>query len=311
MGAAKSKKTIFLIGYFPSQEGLFREALEAYTLTFLSISSHTTSEVARAPCDLVFLNHRTDSSPATLKLVREINRTTQTGIPIVLTFDQGLEKIAVEALKEGVVDSVTTKELVPSIITMVATRTIEHKKWENLYHVLRSDGKKSSLKDPVTETFNLPYFEMRVAEEIDRSRRYDYPVTLVLLNVDEFSEVNKVLGKKGGDSLLRELAQLVSADLRFSDLVTRLEDDQFALLLPHTALEQSEALWKRLASNIQSHPFRFGEKNLFITVRAALVPLNRDIEKIDALLKRIEKVPRHTADAPLPVLQLTKSETSS
>lgn len=305
MVAARGKKQINLIGYFPSQEGLFRQALDSFDLTFLPHAPDAATQISAGSCDLLFLNYRNGSSPNTLELLKEINRSTQNGIPVVLTFDQGLEKVAVEASKEGVVDSITTEELVPSIIAMVATRTIEHRKWENLYHSLRSNtGAAASLKDPVTETFNLPYFEMRVVEEIDRSRRYDYPVTLLLLNVDQFAEVNKAMGKEGGDALLRELAQLIAADLRFSDLVTRLEDDQFALLLPHTSLESADAIWKRLSSNIQAHPFRFGEKNLFITVRAALVPLNREIEKIDSLLKGIKKVPRQKAEDELPVLQL-------
>ena len=56
--AAKGKKEIFLIGFFPSQEGLFREALDSFRLTFLDLSSKAVAEAIRVSPDLIFLHHR-------------------------------------------------------------------------------------------------------------------------------------------------------------------------------------------------------------------------------------------------------------
>lgn len=100
--------------------------------------------------------------------------------------------------------------------------------------------------DPLTGALNRSGLEARVGQELDRSTRTDQPLVLVLLDLDNFKQVNDVHGHAAGDRMLVELVRCVRAQLRPYDLVARLGGDEFLILMPARTGAEADALLDRV-----------------------------------------------------------------
>ncbi|HHV94074.1 MAG TPA: GGDEF domain-containing protein [Firmicutes bacterium] len=109
-----------------------------------------------------------------------------------------------------------------------------------------------SSKDPVTGVYNRKKFDEALDEWIGFSKRYGNPLSLILLDVDNFKEVNDTYGHIVGDSVLKSVAATVSQSIRDTDVFARWGGDEFALLLPNTDIRQAEKLAERIRKCISS-----------------------------------------------------------
>ncbi|MBN2288116.1 MAG: GGDEF domain-containing protein, partial [Candidatus Glassbacteria bacterium] len=91
--------------------------------------------------------------------------------------------------------------------------------------------KKMSIFDEQTQTYNSTYFRRLLEEELGRAGRYGRKLTLLMLDIDRFKEINDRLGRKGGDLVLRQLAGLISKTLRHPDNLARFGGEEFVVLL--------------------------------------------------------------------------------
>jgi diguanylate cyclase (GGDEF)-like protein len=108
------------------------------------------------------------------------------------------------------------------------------------------DGAKDLLTD--LPTFN--HFARRLADEFNRSRRVGRCVSVVLIDVNNLSAVNKEYGVQAGDEVLRHVALAIENTKRFSDVVARLGDDEFGVLLTNTGEEGVNAFIERLEDRL-------------------------------------------------------------
>jgi diguanylate cyclase (GGDEF)-like protein/PAS domain S-box-containing protein len=102
---------------------------------------------------------------------------------------------------------------------------------------LQQDLKHQAIHDPLTGVYNRRYFNERIGEEVERSRRYHHPISFLMLDIDRFKEINDTFGHQMGDKVLQEVAGLVSDQLRENDLVIRYGGDEFLIVLPETNSE--------------------------------------------------------------------------
>ncbi|MFC4069771.1 GGDEF domain-containing protein [Actinoplanes subglobosus] len=109
----------------------------------------------------------------------------------------------------------------------------------------------SSRTDPLTGCLNRRGFDERMAAELADAERAGTPVTLVLLDLDHFKEVNDTHGHRAGDELLAWTGQELRADLRAHDAVGRQGGDEFAMLLPGTDVEAAEVVVERLRERLR------------------------------------------------------------
>src|SRR5262249_32957913 len=115
----------------------------------------------------------------------------------------------------------------------------------------RDDLKKielSAVTDPLTGLHNRRLFQETFEKELNRAKRYSYPISLVALDLHRFKEVNDQLGHPRGDDVLRAVASTLRKSLRTSDSAFRVGGDEFSLLLPQTDAPQAFALSKRIGS---------------------------------------------------------------
>jgi len=111
--------------------------------------------------------------------------------------------------------------------------------------------KEKALRDPLTGLLNRGYFEDAILTEIERSRRYKRPLTLMMADLARFKLVNDRLGHQEGDRILSGVASVLRSQLRDSDWVVRFGGDEFLLVLPETGTGL-EALEARLKSAVEA-----------------------------------------------------------
>ena len=95
--------------------------------------------------------------------------------------------------------------------------------------------KEFSFKDEVTGLYNRRFFSIRLEEEVSRYRRFDHPVSVVLLDLDGFKAVNDELGHAAGDETLRGMAEILLKHSRGINVICRYGGDEFAILLVETS----------------------------------------------------------------------------
>jgi diguanylate cyclase (GGDEF)-like protein len=121
-------------------------------------------------------------------------------------------------------------------------------------HVRRSQLQLEDLAthDSLTRVLNARSFTEQVMHELERTRRYSRPMTLLYLDLDNFKAVNDTHGHQTGDAVLRLVADAIRRAVRQADLVGRLGGDEFAVLMPETDAAEADAVAQRLAAGLAS-----------------------------------------------------------
>lgn len=108
-----------------------------------------------------------------------------------------------------------------------------------------------SSHDGLTKAFNREAFDDILEEEMSRARRYKYPLSLCIIDLDNFKAYNDTYGHPKGDRLLIDFADRVQKAIRSADCLARYGGDEFCVLLPHTDLVSAEKFLSRILPEIQ------------------------------------------------------------
>ncbi|WP_158218142.1 GGDEF domain-containing protein [Roseateles puraquae] len=136
--------------------------------------------------------------------------------------------------------------------------------------------------DAVTELANRREFERRLAEHVG-SRRNE-PVSILWLDVDKFGEVIQGMGPEVGDHFLYGLGQMLIGKVRASDLVARLEDDHFAILLPDCDQHYAHIIAEKVRSAVASYRLRWGLHRTRVKASLGVVQIQPSLTSVDAVL---------------------------
>ena len=117
----------------------------------------------------------------------------------------------------------------------------------------------TSFKDEVTGLYNRRFFSLRLEEELSRYRRFNHPVSVVLLDLDGFKSVNDSLGHSVGDDTLRDVAQILMKHSRGINVVSRYGGDEFAVLLVETSKAGARLYADRIREVVAKYPFSHGK----------------------------------------------------
>ncbi len=112
-----------------------------------------------------------------------------------------------------------------------------------------------STRDPLTEIFNRSKFSTELLKEVDRARRYERPIALIMMDIDFFKAVNDNYGHQVGDDILRECVEIINHNIRKTDFFARYGGEEFVLLLPETLLSDAIDLAEKLREKISTHKF--------------------------------------------------------
>src|SRR3989442_12149510 len=115
--------------------------------------------------------------------------------------------------------------------------------------------KETSFRGDVSGLYNRRFFSLRLEEEISRFRRFNHPVSVVLLDLDGFKSINDEFGHAVGDETLREIAQILMKQSRGINVVSRYGGDAFAILLVETSKAGARLYADRIRLVVVTCPF--------------------------------------------------------
>jgi diguanylate cyclase (GGDEF)-like protein/hemerythrin-like metal-binding protein len=112
-----------------------------------------------------------------------------------------------------------------------------------------------SSTDRLTDAWNRGHLDRVIESELSRSIRFRQPVSLVLLDIDHFKRVNDTFGHQTGDSVLRELVQIIKTHIRAADILFRWGGEEFVVLASSTGYRGAAVLAEALRSKVEQHSF--------------------------------------------------------
>ena len=147
-----------------------------------------------------------------------------------------------------------------------------------------------SIRDSLTGLFNHRHSMEQVAQEFGRVGRYEGGVSVLMVDIDHFKQVNDEHGHQAGDFVLREVSRILKDTLRVVDSLGRYGGEEFVAILPHTNRDDAMQTAERLRDAIAEHPFRVGPRELRITISVGVATYPSDrVDTSGALIREADK----------------------
>ncbi|RKH43055.1 GGDEF domain-containing protein [Corallococcus llansteffanensis] len=162
-----------------------------------------------------------------------------------------------------------------TIFKFIAGGNIEAAYHDEIYRLTTMDG--------LTQIYNRRYFDEQLDREVSRSRRYERTLSLVMLDLDHFKEVNDTFGHLAGDSVLKQLASTVRTRIRREDVFARYGGEEFAMLLPEISLGGARQLAEKVRKLVERQRFEFDKQVIPVTLSvgvATLEPQHREATEL-------------------------------
>jgi diguanylate cyclase (GGDEF)-like protein len=150
---------------------------------------------------------------------------------------------------------------------------------------LYADLEQIAFTDSLTQVNNRKYLLQRLEEEIKRSRRLSSPMSIIMIDIDNFKAINDTMGHKAGDKVLRELASLLRKNLREIDLIGRYGGEEFIIILPDTSEELAMAIGERTRLSVEAYSsMSFRDMNIHLTISGGLAMFPLHASNSDTLV---------------------------
>jgi diguanylate cyclase (GGDEF)-like protein len=152
-----------------------------------------------------------------------------------------------------------------------------------------------SITDPLTGLHNRRYMEVRLTEELNRSKRYDQPMSFMMIDIDDFKQYNDRNGHQAGDRALEIMAQCLRSTLRKVDVASRYGGEEFSILLPQATLKEAGAIADRLRRKIMATKFPHGESQPLgaVTVSIGLAAVSASLDTAEAIIRAADRALYH------------------
>lgn len=153
---------------------------------------------------------------------------------------------------------------------------------------LQQELHRQATTDELTGLYNRRMFLELFSKELKRVERHFHPLTLMMIDIDHFKEINDSYGHSAGDETLRQFAQICLSHIREVDILARLGGDEFVILFPETTADQAEIIGMRIRDNLDLNPGRGVELPAEIFICCGIATLQNQHETLDELLNHAD-----------------------
>jgi diguanylate cyclase (GGDEF)-like protein len=152
--------------------------------------------------------------------------------------------------------------------------------------LLHREAQRLSITDGLTGVWNRRYLQLTLAKEIDRAQRFGRPLSLLMVDIDRFKDVNDSLGHPRGDEVLVELTRRILGQIRTQiDFLTRYGGEEFVVVLPETPADGAMVVGEKIRGAIADEPFLSeGEPRVEITVSIGAATFPEDGSSMQELI---------------------------
>jgi diguanylate cyclase (GGDEF)-like protein len=273
----RDRRTIVVIDDDPHTSGMLTSWFSGRSYDVLSASDGPTGlELARVSRpDLILLDLRMPGQDG-LTVAQTLK-----GDPVTRAFAAGADDYVTKPFDVEEIDARIHAMLRRSDFLSSLESTIQDLK------VTNSELERLLTLDEKTGLHNFREFRRKLREEWFRAERYGTPLSLVMLDIDDFKKFNDSFGHQAGDRALQEFATLVAGGARVTDTAARYGGEEFAVILPHTDSDMAARVAERIRAAVEDFLFAVGEESTRITVSAgvATYPTSAGGDTVDALVR--------------------------
>ena len=187
------------------------------------------------------------------------------------------ESILLDAEMEGEINSKLNKEIEERIWAEKQLRQSEAK-FRNL-----------AIIDSLTGLYNRHYFYQIGQKEVERSLRYHLPLSLIMMDIDHYKEINDTYGHRVGDYVLTQISQIIQNAIRKIDVACRYGGEEFVILLPETDIEQANHVAERIRITLDETAITFENELISVTASLGIVDLSTDTLLIEKMLAKADE----------------------
>ncbi len=148
-----------------------------------------------------------------------------------------------------------------------------------------------SITDPLTGLLNRRYLEERLTEELNRSVRYNYSMSCLMIDIDDFKKYNDLNGHQAGDAALKITAHCLKAALRSADVACRYGGEEFCILLPQTSLTEAGVIAERMRQRVAKTVFPYGKSQPLgvVSISVGISTFARDIDTAEKVIATADR----------------------
>ena len=131
-----------------------------------------------------------------------------------------------------------------------------------------------SVIDDLTQIYNRRYFFSEVPAALARALRYNQSFSILFIDLDYFKLVNDTYGHEVGDKVLKDVASVLSRQMRKGDILARMGGEEFALVVPNTDIDGIQLLAQRIKDSISRHSWEHRGQSFSITLSIGISELH-------------------------------------
>jgi diguanylate cyclase (GGDEF)-like protein len=148
-----------------------------------------------------------------------------------------------------------------------------------------------SITDPLTGLLNRRYLEERLTDELNRSQRYDYAMSCLMIDIDDFKNYNDRNGHQAGDVALKVTAHALKSALRSADVACRYGGEEFCIVLPQTSLSEAGVIAERMRQKVAEKEYAFGKSQPLgaVTVSIGISTFAKHIETGEKIIAAADR----------------------
>ncbi len=192
--------------------------------------------------------------------------------------------------KDGRWFLVTEQLVEQQYIFMFCSDITEKKQYEFKIKRASEELFKLASVDSLTGLYTRHHFYQQAEREFERCQRNPLPLSLLMIDLDHFKQINDQYGHGGGDEVLRSFAENAQEQLRGYDLIGRLGGEEFAVLLPDTNSHQTKAIAERIRETSASLHINYQKQRIHVTASIGIAVASPQDSTLDSLIQRADKL---------------------
>ena len=150
--------------------------------------------------------------------------------------------------------------------------------------------KKIAITDFLTGAYNRKYFIEQAEKEIQRAKRYKYPLSFIIIDIDNFKEINDIFGHQAGDEVLKSFSDLCRSKVRGYDFFSRFGGDEFAMAFINANIQAAVGAAERIRQDTEQLQVKHMEKAIDFSISIGVTELStEENETIDEIIIRADK----------------------
>jgi two-component system, cell cycle response regulator len=219
--------------------------------------------------------------------VRSLERTRH--LPIVVVVQPGEDARLLRALDMGVNDYLTRPVDRNELLARVRTQ-IKRKRHSDYLRDRLEESVELAVTDALTGLHNRRYMETHLSALAEQAENTGRPLSLVVVDIDNFKSINDTYGHEAGDRVLRQFAARFRRNTRSIDLACRFGGEEFVIVMPDSGLEPARQMGERLRECIAAEPFQAdGEIWITVTASVGVATLDQPQGSLEALFRRADR----------------------